>query len=83
MSTHQQPTPDTPTAEHASPINHRPTHLPDPSSQTLDSTTNRTSSQHAPESSWVDRCQRQFTTTSTQRLGNLADDENEAMPDGI
>ncbi|ELZ33338.1 hypothetical protein C474_04640 [Halogeometricum pallidum JCM 14848] len=30
--------------------------------------------------SWVARCQRQFDSTRTDRLRNLADAENEAMP---
>ncbi|RDI72321.1 hypothetical protein [Halopelagius longus] len=30
--------------------------------------------------SWVERCQRSFSTTDTRRLRNLTDDENEAMP---
>lgn len=30
--------------------------------------------------SWVERCQRSFSTTDTRRLRNLTDGENEAMP---
>jgi hypothetical protein len=35
------------------------------------------------DSSWVARCQCQFSTTDTTRLANLTDDENEAMHDGV
>jgi hypothetical protein len=33
--------------------------------------------------SWVDRCQRQFSSGDTSRCRNLADDGNEAMHDGV
>jgi hypothetical protein len=33
--------------------------------------------------SWVKRCQRQFASDRTDRLNNLADDENHAMHDGV
>lgn len=35
------------------------------------------------DDSWTDHCQCQFGTTDTTRLANLADDGNEAMPDGV
>ncbi|MGB9964944.1 hypothetical protein [Halobacterium hubeiense] len=33
--------------------------------------------------SWVARCQSQFDAGGRDRLNNLADDENHAMPDGV
>jgi hypothetical protein len=33
--------------------------------------------------SWVDRCQRQFTTDDDRRLRNLVDDENCVVYDGV
>ncbi|GAA0263299.1 hypothetical protein [Halobacterium noricense] len=33
--------------------------------------------------SWVARCQAQFDATHRDRLRNLADDANHAMPDGV
>ncbi|WP_435118412.1 hypothetical protein [Halolamina sp. C58] len=38
--------------------------------------------QDEPES-WVARCQAQFDAASADRLRNLADDANHAMPDGV
>lgn len=32
--------------------------------------------------SWVKRCQRQFDAGRTDRLHNLTDEENHAMPEG-
>lgn len=32
---------------------------------------------------WTERCARQFATGDRARCRNLADDENEAMPDGV
>lgn len=37
----------------------------------------------AEPASWIERCQRQFDSTDDDRLGNLADEANEAMPDGV
>nr|WP_244531476.1 hypothetical protein [Halogranum amylolyticum] len=34
------------------------------------------------DDSWVARCQSQFDATRTDRLGNLVDAENQAMPTG-
>jgi hypothetical protein len=33
--------------------------------------------------SWTALCQSQFSATDTSRLSNLADGDNEAMPDGV
>ncbi|MCD2204780.1 hypothetical protein [Halobacterium sp. KA-6] len=33
--------------------------------------------------SWVARCQSQFDAARSDRLRNLADDANHAMPDGV
>jgi hypothetical protein len=33
--------------------------------------------------SWTNQCKQQFSTTSTTRMRNLNDDENQAMHDGV
>jgi len=35
------------------------------------------------DTSWVDRCQRQFAADDDRRLHNLADDENRVVYDGV
>ncbi|RYJ14682.1 hypothetical protein ELS19_12455 [Halogeometricum borinquense] len=47
-----------------------------------------TTTAHPPNSaersgSWVAQCQSQFDAGRTDRLHNLADEENHAMPDGV
>lgn len=32
---------------------------------------------------WTERCKRQFSTTDTNRMRNLNDDQNQAMQDGV
>lgn len=32
---------------------------------------------------WTERCKRQFSTTDTNRMLNLNDDQNQAMQDGV
>jgi hypothetical protein len=33
--------------------------------------------------SWTEQCKRQFSSQRTARMQNLADDENQAMHDGV
>jgi hypothetical protein len=73
-TTHHMSTRPNATAERAAPPVDESTQLPDRDAR---------SGPPPADSSWVARCQCQFSTTDTTRLANLADDDNEAMPDGV
>lgn len=71
MSTHTYPTAET-----------RP-HGDEPTSQpTLDNQSGRTKATDCDDDSWVRRCQSQFDSAATDRLANLVDAANQAMPTG-
>jgi hypothetical protein len=73
-TTHHMSTRSNATAERAAPTVDESTELPDRDAR---------SGPPPADSSWVARCQCQFSTTDTTCLPNLADDDNEAMHDGV
>lgn len=74
MSTHTYPTTDTRQPEPA------PTYQPTIDRQ-HDEQTSPAATDHEADS-WVARCQSQFDAARTDRLCNLVDAENQAMPTG-
>ncbi|WP_089880222.1 hypothetical protein [Halogeometricum limi] len=79
QTTDDRPAPTSGTADAADATTTAP-----PDATTHSTTSDPTTRSHpAFTESWVDRCQRQFESGRTDRLHNLADEENHAMSGGV
>jgi hypothetical protein len=76
VSTHTYPTADT------RPHDAEPTYQPTLDRQSDREATTTTATVDCDDDSWVTQCQSQFDSARTDRLANLVDEANQAMPTG-